>query len=606
MHFSVTKEVGWEADDENDGPKPAIGVRKRYRFVLDFSRRSSKHRKEGKGIHVEPSESVGHNKSSRHHCYGCNAPRSERYQQEFPLRRGRKPRPSLCSRCRYRREIRVADRACDSKGRTDRLTARIDEREWCVSCGTLRSNEHHRKLLSGELSAWDEICGQCVIKEKRRGKHGRLRACHERQRVMDRGEDDQHGFCDHDSLQDRRSRPYAATPTSSHNEVELVLATTSTSDSRTRAQSREDGSFDDSGRAATKAIASEDARCDSANVGDIRGHASRSEAPRHREEQGWPARQRGKGGSGRGGPQQQNMCRESTEKPTGQPRLRDVPPLTAVNPPSRQPPKFHHDLAARQGEPNHAEKDRLPVAGSIADSTSRSGREEEGQKARNCFKPPHLEDCYNEHRQPKAKSRPEEPHKAPDVASFPARYQDFHESRVYFKLPQQQHKRSATHWRPTAADSKNQEEAGEQHSDGHGHQAEHASASPTTPSRSQQQDPSSFPLHNQDKPQPRPQPRPAASTDGHRRSAGHSSQSPRQAQPARPRRPQQQQQKEKQRPIGVSDRYWASERGRAERASAGGAGREREQVWEVDSDEADEIERDHARLVAVARARGWC
>lgn len=95
--------------------------------------------------------------------------------------------------------------------------------------------------------------------------------------------------------------------------------------------------------------------------------------------------------------------------------------------------------------------------------------------------------------------------------------------------------------------------------------------------------------------------------------------------------------------MGVSDMYWASAHGRAEQASSAGANGEvffphgggavpfvsakptatafshshggdggapphrrgaerkkkKKQVWEVDSDEADKIERDHARLVAA-------
>ncbi|KAL2172431.1 hypothetical protein VTG60DRAFT_5706 [Thermothelomyces hinnuleus] len=607
MHFSVTKEVGWEADDESDGFKPGLGVKKRYRFVLDFSRRSSKHRKEGKGIDVEPSENIDHPISYRHRCYGCNAPRSDQYQQEFPPRRGRKSRPSLCTRCRYYREIRVADRAPGSRGyrRTDKLTARIDEREWCASCGTLRSNKYHSKLLSGELSVWDEICGQCIINKERRDKRGRLRTCYKGQRVVGCSENDQNVFPGHGNPQDRRSSPYVFTPTSSHDEMKLVLGTASTLDNRAGAENSKVSSSCNSEQSAIKAASCEEVRRDSVNVGkasehqraNIRCYASKSEASKHGQEQGGPARQGGKGRSRREGSQQQNTCRESSEKSMEQPRLRGVP-LTAGKSPSWQSPKSY-ELCVRQREPKDAEKGRLPAASSIVGSTSRSGEEEEeeeeaeGREARDYFKPPHMEDWYNKHRRPKAKSRSEEPHGAPNVASFPAGYQGLQEGRDYFKLPQQQQQqqqqqRCATRWRHTAADSKIQGEAAPVHVL---HQIE---------SKKQRQQ----------VPQPRP--------------------------------------------MGVSDLYWASEYGRAERASTGAGGgflfsgarasgististtaataaaavaaaaavspsetgasppprsADQKQIWEVDSDEADEIERAHARLVAAlgraaAGARG--
>ncbi|AEO54300.1 hypothetical protein MYCTH_2123181 [Thermothelomyces thermophilus ATCC 42464] len=673
MHFSVTKEVDWEADDESDGFTPTLGVKKRYRLVLDFSRRSSKHRKEGKGIDVEPSENIDHPISYRHRCYGCNAPRSDQYQQEFPPRRGRKPRPSLCTRCRYYREIRVADRARRSRGRrrTDKLTARIDEREWCAGCGTLRSNKYHSKLLSGELSVWDEICGQCIINKERRDKRGRLGTCYKGQRVVgcSEEEDDQNGFPGHSNPQDCRSSPYAFTPTSFRDEMKLVLGTASTLDNRAGPENSKVSPSCNNEQSAIKAASRADARRDPVNVGkvsehqraNIRCYASKSEASKHGQDQGAPARQGGKGGSRREGSQQQNTCRESSEKSTGQPRLRGVR-LTAGKSPSWQSPKSY-ELCVRQREPKDAEKGRLPAASSIVGGTSRSGEKEEkekaeeeveGREARDYFKPPHLEDWYNKHRQPMAKSRSEERHGAPNVASFPAGYQELQEGRDYFKLPQQQQqqqqqqKRCATRWRRTAADSKIQEEAGERHSDGHGHRKHPStSTSSTRSSRSQPQEPFYFNLHSRDGSQPKP----AASTDRHL--TDRNSQARRKAQPAPPRRQQQQQQQKKQRqpgsqprPMGVSDLYWASEYGQAERASTGAGGgfflfsdarasgistttttaaaavspsetgasppprsADQKQIWEVDSDEADEIERAHARLVAAlgraaAGARG--
>ncbi|KAL2182705.1 hypothetical protein L209DRAFT_775447 [Thermothelomyces heterothallicus CBS 203.75] len=663
MHFSVTKEVGWEADDESDGFTPTLGVKKRYRFVLDFSRRSSKHRNEGKGIDVEPSENIDHPISYRHRCYGCNAPRSDQYQQEFPPRRGRKPRPSLCTRCRYYREIRVADRGRGSRGRrrTDKLTARIDEREWCASCGTLRSNKYHSKLLSGGLSVRDETCGQCIINKQRRDKRGRLRTCYKGQRVVgcSEEEDDQNGFPGHSNPQDFRSSPYAFTPTSFRDEMKLVLGTASTLDYRAGPENSKVSSSCNSEQSAIKAASRADARRDSVNVGkvsehqraNIRRYASKSEASKHGREQGAPARQGGKGGSRREGSQQQNTCRESSEKSMGQPRLRGVR-LTAGKSPSWQLPKSY-ELCVRQREPKDAEKGCLPAASSIVGRTNRSGEEEEeeeeaaeGREARDYFKPPHVEDWYNKDRQPKAKSRSEEPHGAPNVASSPAGYQELQEGRDYFKLPQQQQqqqqKRCATRWRHTAADSKIQEEAGERHSDGHGHR-KHPSTSSTRSSRSQPQEPFYFNFHSPDGSQPEP----AASTDRHL--TDRNSQAQRKAQPAPPRRQnqQQQQQQKKQRqpgsqprPMGVSDLYWASEYGQAERASTGAGGgflfsdagasgisaaavspsetgasppprgANQKQIWEVDSDEADEIERAHARLVAAlgraAAGAGGC
>ncbi|KAK4128377.1 hypothetical protein N657DRAFT_629496 [Parathielavia appendiculata] len=241
MQFIVTKEVDWEADDEAEDPKPRRGVMKRYRFIIDFSRRSSKANGKKSKEHAAKSElsedyvdsedEVGDDpKPDQHLCYGCGQLRSELYHYHYPIKAGKRPRPSLCTQCRFFRNARIKNRARNG-GRRRRLAeseARVDEREWCSSCGTLRSNEYHVKLLSGELPPWNEICGQCMMRVEKKNKIRRLRVYYEE---MDAAEGVEAATHDplRESLQQRRSSPYAITPTSSREEFQADSAATSPS-----------------------------------------------------------------------------------------------------------------------------------------------------------------------------------------------------------------------------------------------------------------------------------------------------------------------------------------------------------------------------------------
>ncbi|KAG7292241.1 hypothetical protein NEMBOFW57_002276 [Staphylotrichum longicolle] len=107
MLFSLTKEVGWEADDEDDDPNLGAGVKKRYRFVLDFSRRGGKTRdKKSKkaALLSDADASVGYSELEEddddisveaHTCFGCGHVRSNRYHQKHPLRIGEIPRDNF-------------------------------------------------------------------------------------------------------------------------------------------------------------------------------------------------------------------------------------------------------------------------------------------------------------------------------------------------------------------------------------------------------------------------------------------------------------------------------------------------------------------------------
>ncbi|KAK4099761.1 hypothetical protein N658DRAFT_153542 [Parathielavia hyrcaniae] len=239
MHFTVTKEIDWEADDEAEKPKSGRGRKKRIRFIIDFSRRSSKSK--GKKSNQRRSKSdlsedyvdsenepVEDNdtQQDQHRCYDCEQPRSELYHHHHPVKPDKQPRPSLCTQCRFFRNARIKNRA--NRRRLTESEARVDEREWCAGCGTLRSNEYHEKLLSGEAPPWNDICGRCMMRvEKKNNKTRRLRVyCYEE------GVDDDAVETNdplRESLRQRRSSPYAVTPTSSREAFRTDSAATSPS-----------------------------------------------------------------------------------------------------------------------------------------------------------------------------------------------------------------------------------------------------------------------------------------------------------------------------------------------------------------------------------------
>jgi ferredoxin len=70
--------------------------------------------------------------------------RSDQYHEDYPHRPGKTPRPSLCTQCRFYRKARLVNRARDGSNRrwVTKYEARVDEREWCTHCGTLRSNKY--------------------------------------------------------------------------------------------------------------------------------------------------------------------------------------------------------------------------------------------------------------------------------------------------------------------------------------------------------------------------------------------------------------------------------------------------------------------------------
>ncbi|GAB1311270.1 GTPase Obg [Madurella fahalii] len=172
MHISVTKETGWEGDGPNDGFTPCRKVNKRYRFILDVSLGS-------------PEARVGINKAATQVerlkdcpainkpeapanfkelcCYVCGKTRSGRYHQQLQAKRGEITIPSLCRGCRRDRKVRISScgRGEYCHRRVTRRQAHVDNREWCANCGVLRSERYHELYISGNLPPWSEICGKC-------------------------------------------------------------------------------------------------------------------------------------------------------------------------------------------------------------------------------------------------------------------------------------------------------------------------------------------------------------------------------------------------------------------------------------------------------------
>ncbi|KAK4131901.1 hypothetical protein BT67DRAFT_138093 [Trichocladium antarcticum] len=181
MHFSVTREVGWEADDESENPKPGrkVSKSKRYRFIFDFGRGSPENGTTSSSktaVTTARQEGSFQPKALEHSCVVCGKTRSGHYHQQHPPKAGRDAIPSLCRRCRRDRKARIADRGRDGhrRRRVTKLQARVDHRQWCVNCGVLRSEQYHQARVSGSLAPWSEICGKCRTAAENDGKH-RLR-----------------------------------------------------------------------------------------------------------------------------------------------------------------------------------------------------------------------------------------------------------------------------------------------------------------------------------------------------------------------------------------------------------------------------------------------
>ncbi|KAK4250466.1 hypothetical protein C7999DRAFT_11714, partial [Corynascus novoguineensis] len=605
-----TKEVGWEADDEDEDCKPHVGVKKRYRFVLDFSRRSPKFRGENNGNDLGFKDNHDYSIPYRHRCYSCNAPRSDRYHQNFPLRRGKKPRPSLCTQCRYYRKSRITNRARSGDGhyRVDKLTNRIDEREWCGSCGTLRSKKYHNMLLSGELPAWDDICGQCIINKERKTRRQRFRGFYEGENATCWSEDDRYDSFRDACLQNRRSSSYYFKPIPSREEVNPVISTNSVSDTQTRDKTT--NSFDNGEPPVTAASPREYASYCPANI-DKTLDCRRAKILRTNLE---------------------SMRPKLNEHLMGQ-TMSQGAPLSAEASTLQQSIRLH-DSRERQTDSEDFKKSCTAAARSTAGSTSSPKKERE---AWDYFKLPRMEDWYKKHAQSKAKVMPKEPNGKPILADSPAENQELRVCSDYFKLPLSQQKRCETHKWPTSTASRQQKQSRERYTDRRDH-LKCLSTSSTKSVQPQAQKLVYFDLHgNRNQPQ-----KPTSFTDRHPVN-GNSQTQPRGQSESRFKKRQKQNQQPSPWPqtMGVSDMYWASENGQAEQAFTAGCGflfstrlnqhgfpgvsdprghssstfassspsslpdnvaDHKIKVWEVDSDEADTIEQDHARLATAAAA----
>ncbi|KAH6854452.1 hypothetical protein B0I37DRAFT_349772 [Chaetomium sp. MPI-CAGE-AT-0009] len=592
MHFSVTKEVGWEADDEREGPKPNLGVKKRYRFILDFSRRSSKAKRgPSRGpppeSEAEEEESIDLNEDAnsrprRHYCYNCEALRSDQYHKDYPLRRGKNPRPSLCAHCRFHRKARLADVSRDGRRRrqASEPEPRGDEREWCTNCGTLRSKKYHDGLLSGEQAPWNEICGRCVINMVKKKNRDRLWAYYDELVAANRGEGDRHDPL-RDSLQHRRSSPYVFTPVSSREEGNVVSAATSASGLRdgfehakdpkhggpplATTRAREDMSGPSS--STSKAPERPQANIRRATVENHTSEDDRTQVPRH--------------GQVRRGPRE-------TQQPQQQAKSRDAPPrpTTSGNTSCEEAyerPK--HQQPGGHGQPRNTQAREEPRRAAASGTMESVEPPQEGRELRDYFRPSHLEEYYKRQTQPK--TRPHEPRDkampGPAPASSPGspQNQEPYETRDYFRLPNPKRPLQPGEEPATVADSKQRREPGERREihptrhTHHTHRKRMSMSSVQSPVASVAE-PVYFkcPLPAKVQAQkPKPNPRPAYSTNTlpNRRKPDPEPQArPEQPQPQpQPRYHQQKQQRQQEqpsRPMGVSDMYWSSEHGRAEQA----------------------------------------
>ncbi len=222
---------------------------KRFRFVIDFSRRpsSSKDNKKKKNKANKMADPIAKaledwrdidgdakvpviDDDGTHTCYCCGEIRSDLYHDEHPFKDGKTAIPSLCTQCRYYRKVRLADRVRSAKPhhRVSHVEVRVDDREWCGRCGTLRSNRYHEKLLSGQSPSGNGVCGRCIINTEKKREHARLRLYYD-------GWDTAKHDPLLDNIQIRRSSPYAFTPTPSQETVKVISATPSTSDMKAKA-----------------------------------------------------------------------------------------------------------------------------------------------------------------------------------------------------------------------------------------------------------------------------------------------------------------------------------------------------------------------------------
>ncbi|KAL2199663.1 hypothetical protein P885DRAFT_29882 [Corynascus similis CBS 632.67] len=635
-----TKEVGWEADDEVEDCKPHVGVKKRYRFVLDFSRRSSKSKGENNGNDLGFKDNHDYSIPYRHRCYSCNAPRSNQYHQNFPFRPGKKPRPSLCTQCRYHRRFRITNHAHSGNGhcRVDKLINRIDKREWCGSCGTLRSEKYHNMLLSGELPAWDDICGQCIINKERKMRRERFRGFYERENATCWSEDDRYDSFRDARLQNRQRSSYAFKPIPSREEVKPVISTNSISDTQTRDKTT--NSFDNSEPPVVAASPREYASYNPANIDKTsdyrRAKILRTNLESDASEADLKPWQQSR---------QHSMRPKLNERLMGQ-AMPQGAPLSVEASTSQQSIRLH-DSRERQTNSEDLKKCCTAAARSTAGSSSSPKKERE---AWDYFKLPRMEDWYKKHAQSKAKVVPKEPNGKPILADSPAENQELRVCSDYFKLPLSQQKRCETRKWPTSTDSRQHKQSRERYTDRRDH-LKCPSTSSTEPVQLQAQKLVHFDLDG-NKTQPQ---KPTSFTDQHPVN-GNSQAQPRGQSESRFKK----RQKQKQQPIpwpqtmGVSDMYWASENGQAEQAFTAGCGLRfstrlsapgstststasseavghdfpgvldprghsssaftspspsslpdsvadhKIKVWEVDSDEADTIEQDHARLATAA------
>lgn len=240
-----TKEVGWEADDESDAPKSPLGI-KRYRWILDFSRRSAKAKVGRKtAVRHESKKRRDGSRPDSHRCYGCGKTRCADYHDQYPLKSGKEPVPSLCTECRCDRKTRLAYRSNTRDGgrhrcRATKRQARIDECQWCANCGRLRSDDYHDLYYSGDsLPPWAEVCGRCVTIVEKKTERERRRLYFEKLDM-----EAQRMSQDTDPLRDtirrRRSSPYALKLACPVVETTLISASTATSSPLAEARSSKD------------------------------------------------------------------------------------------------------------------------------------------------------------------------------------------------------------------------------------------------------------------------------------------------------------------------------------------------------------------------------
>ncbi|KAK3299039.1 uncharacterized protein B0H64DRAFT_472230 [Chaetomium fimeti] len=590
MHFTVTKEVGWEADDGREDLKPNLGVKKRYRLILDFSRRSSKAK--GGTSKAPPPESEAEEEDSiylnedanfhpRHHyCYNCEALRSAQYHQDFPLRGGKPPRPSLCAHCRFHRKSRLANES--QHGRRRRRASdpepRGDEREWCANCGTLRSNKYHDKLLSGKVAPWHEVCGRCVINMVK--KKNRDRLWYYELAAAGRGEEDRDDPL-RDSLQHRRSSPYVFTPVSSRDGSNVVSAATSASGPRNGFEQAKDPKHGISPLATTRAregmsgpspsTSRAPERPQANNIRKVTVENPTSEDDRSHVPRSGQVRRRGR----------------EAQQPQQQAKSREAPPRPAMSGNTKRKEAYEQPRRQQPSKPTHGRPKNTQAreeSRRAAASSSRGSVElpQEGRELRDYFRPPHLEEHFKRQTQPK--TRPHEPRHKPVPAPTPTatpsspQKQEPYETRDYFRLPNPKRPLQPGEKPATAPEPKQRHEPGEsreRQSTRHNHRKRVSMSSMQSPVA-----PAAEPVYfkcplpasaqaQKPKPKPKPDPRPthpANPLPNRRKPDSESKTRPEQSQPR-----QQQQQKEQQphkekpsRPMGISDMYWSSEHGRAE------------------------------------------